>query len=71
MRAPSWKPNATTNRPPGLASVVPGEYFDSDRDLYRVEYVDGERAVIEDCRSGDLIASTIGELLRLDRLDRA
>jgi hypothetical protein len=32
-----------------------GAYLHSAQDLYRVEGVSGERALVEDCRSGNLI----------------
>jgi hypothetical protein len=43
-----------------------GAYLHSAQDLYRVEGVSGERALIEDCRSGKLIDVPLSELLRLE-----
>jgi hypothetical protein len=47
-------------------SVRIGAYLHSAQDLYRVEGVSGERALVEDCRSGDLIDVSWSELLRLE-----
>jgi hypothetical protein len=62
---------------PGLRSPAPvsepvsaGEYFHSERRLYRVEETDGERALIEDCLTGVLIDIDVGRLLDLDRVLR-
>jgi hypothetical protein len=35
--------------------IQPGDYFCSGRSLYRVEHLCGDRVLIEDCVSGDLI----------------
>lgn len=48
--------------------VDSGDYFCSGRRLYRVEQVVGARAVIEDCRTGDLFDVAIQDLLVLRRL---
>jgi hypothetical protein len=49
-----------------LQPINIGAYLHSARDLYRVEVVTGDRALIEDCRSGELIDVPLAELLRLD-----
>jgi hypothetical protein len=46
-----------------------GAYLHSARDLYRVEVVTGDRALIEDCRSGELTDVPLAELLRLDPVE--
>ena len=43
----------------------PGDYLRSERALYRVERVLGDRAVIEDCRTELLIDISVTELLAL------
>lgn len=48
-----------------------GDYFYSERALYWVEHVVGERALVEDCRTGGLIDVSASELLRLDRVNRS
>jgi hypothetical protein len=42
-----------------------GDYFCSERDLYRVEQVVDEQALIEDCRTGTLIDVPVSELFKL------
>ncbi len=45
--------------------VRAGDYVASERDLYRVEHVRGQRVLLEDCRSGDLVdidAREVGSL---------
>jgi len=43
----------------------PGDYLCSDRALYRVERVVGDRALIEDCKTEALLDVSIAELLAL------
>jgi hypothetical protein len=50
--------------------VRPGEYFHSQRDLFRVERCDDGRALVEDCRTGELIDIDLGNLVRLSRVRR-
>jgi hypothetical protein len=38
----------------------------SQRDLYRVEHVRGQRVLLEDCRSGDLVDIDARELSTLE-----
>jgi len=47
-----------------LEPVRIGAYLHSARDLYRVEALNGEYALIEDCRSGNLIDMPLRELRR-------
>jgi hypothetical protein len=41
------------------------DYYSSDTDLYRVEHVARGRAVLEDCRTGALLAVSLAYLERL------
>jgi hypothetical protein len=63
------RPNVTKSTE--LSSVGVGDYMCSERDLYRIEQLGGERALLEDCRSGDLIDVSLPELLELRRVKRA
>jgi hypothetical protein len=47
----------------------PGEYFADERDLFRVERIFGDRALIEDCRTGVLLDIAVRELLRLRHVE--
>ena len=49
-------------------AVTLGDYFCTARDLYHVEHVAGDHALVEDCRSGELVDIPLDELLRLTRL---
>jgi hypothetical protein len=53
------------------APVGVGDYFCTERALFRVEHAAGERVLVEDCRSGDLIDVSAAELLELKRVERA
>jgi hypothetical protein len=59
--------------PPALAPDLPrpGDYLCSERALYRVERMLGDRALIEDCKTESLIDVTIDELLALKPVRRA
>ena len=48
--------------------VRQGDYFCSARELYHVEHVADGHALLEDCRSGDLVDVPIARLLKLTRL---
>jgi hypothetical protein len=50
------------NRTVAVEPVRIGAYLHSARDLYRVEALNGEYALIEDCRSGDLIDMPLRDL---------
>ena len=56
--------------PSGPQPVLPGEYFHSERALFRVERCDDGRALIEDCRTGELIDIELTNLLSLARVRR-
>jgi hypothetical protein len=49
-----------------LHHVDVGDYFCSERDLYRVEQIVEGHALVEDCRSGALIDMPLAELLTLE-----
>jgi hypothetical protein len=55
---------------PATAPVHPGEYFHSERALFRVERCDEGRALVEDCRTGELVDLELRSLLKLNRLRR-
>lgn len=64
------KPAATTlTLPP--AGVARGDYLCSERDLYYVEHLSPERALLEDCRTGTLLDLSIADLERLRPVSRA
>ena len=46
--------------------VRAGDYVASERDLYRVEHMRGQRVLLEDCRSGDLVDIDAHELSSLE-----
>jgi hypothetical protein len=72
MKVRSRTAGAAETRPsaPEGGRARPGDYFHSQRDLYRVESCGGERALIEDCRTGVLIDIEIRRLLELDPVRR-
>jgi hypothetical protein len=47
----------------------PGDYYAAERELFRVERIFGDRALIEDCRSEALLDITLRELSRLRRIE--
>lgn len=53
-------------RPP--ARVHAGEYFSTDRDLYRVEEIHGEFALIEDCRTEMVLELAVSEIVAMNRV---
>lgn len=63
---PEVGPGEAAGRMSALQAVRIGAYLHSARDLYRVEVVTGERALIEDCRSGELFDVALSELLSLE-----
>jgi hypothetical protein len=62
-----------TARPAPLAlqaePVRAGDYLCSDRDLFRVERVLDDRALIEDCRTEVLIDVSLDQLATLERVE--
>ena len=40
---------------PAQPSIEAGEYFSTDRELYRVERIVADRVLLEDCRTETLI----------------
>lgn len=60
---------ATRSRPPAPDFALSvGAYLCSERDLYCVEHLGEERAVVEDCRTGRLVDVSLMELSRLQRV---
>jgi hypothetical protein len=51
--------------------INPGDYFISDRQLYRVEHIARQRVLIEDCRSGELLDIDRNACVALERLKRS
>ena len=62
MKAP--KTDTTIEALP-TTEAVPGDYLCSERDLYYVEHVGPQRALLEDCRTGTLLDVSIAEVQRL------
>jgi hypothetical protein len=52
------------------ADISPGEYFHSERALFCVERCDYGRALVENCRTGELLDVAAEYLLRLHRVER-
>jgi hypothetical protein len=46
-----------------------GDYLCSERELYHVEQIGSERAMIEDCRTGELMDALIADLSQLRHVD--
>ena len=51
-----------------LAPLHPGDYYCTERDLYRVEELHGDFALIEDCRSEIVLDVAVSEILTMDRV---
>ena len=47
-----------------MASVRAGEYYRTDRDLYHVEEVHGDFALVEDCRTELVLEVAVSEILQ-------
>jgi hypothetical protein len=45
-----------------------GDYYSTERDLYRIEEVHGEFALIEDCRTEIVLEVAVSEILGMDRV---
>lgn len=58
----SLSPAMTSPAKRTVEHVRIGAYLHSRRDLYRVEAVNGDYALMEDCRSGELIDMPLREL---------
>jgi hypothetical protein len=50
------------------APIQAGEYYCTRRDLYRIEDVHGEFALIEDCRTEMVLEVAVSEILTMDRV---
>jgi hypothetical protein len=53
------------------ALVRPGDYYSTERDLFYVERVYGDFALLEDCRDGSAIEVSIDEVLLMSQVRRA
>ena len=75
MRITRWSTQPLGSLPVRpAAAVVPiavGDYLCSERELYRVEQIGSEHAVIEECRTGELIDTRIADLSSLGRVNRS
>jgi hypothetical protein len=49
-------------RRPAPRSVAAGDYVESAGRLYRIEYVRGDRVLLEDCRTGDFYDAGVAEV---------
>jgi len=58
----------TTADPP--ASPKPGDYLSSEHELYRVERIQGDRAMLEDCLTEALVDLPIAGLNELNPVRR-
>jgi hypothetical protein len=58
----------TTSRPHDRPR--PGDYLCSERELYRIERVQGDRALLEDCKTDALVDLPISELGELKPVRR-
>ena len=58
----------TTDGP--QVSPQPGDYLSSEHELYRVERIQGERAMLEDCLTEALVDLPISELNELNPVRR-
>lgn len=52
------------------AEFESGDYFCTDRDLFRVEEVVGDHVLVENCRDGELVDVPCSDLRRLRRVER-
>jgi hypothetical protein len=50
------------------AALHPGDYYRTERDLYRIEELHGDFALIEDCRSEIVLDVAVSEILTMDRV---
>jgi len=55
--------------PGALRPVCEGDYFCSERDLFRIEQLMRDHALVEDCRTGDLFDLPVGDLAALQRVE--
>ena len=46
--------------------LAAGDYVHSERDLYCIEQVGPKRAVVEDCKTGELVAFPVPYLMLLE-----
>ncbi|HEX2127608.1 MAG TPA: hypothetical protein VHF58_00145 [Solirubrobacterales bacterium] len=58
-------------RPEADVDVEPGDYFSTERELYRVERVVGDRVLLEDCRTEALIEVGVDQVLGMKPVNRS
>jgi hypothetical protein len=54
-----------------VARFGPGDYVRAARNLYYVEHIGEIYAVLEDCRTGELLHVSIADLVELELVQRA
>ena len=61
---------STVTLAPAIAPppVHTGDYYRTERDLYRVEELHGKFALIEDCRTETVLELAVSEILTMDRV---
>ena len=50
------------------APIHTGDYYRTERDLYRVEELHGKFALIEHCRTETVLELAVSEILHMDRV---
>jgi len=73
MRITRWSISPVASQPEG-PTVTPsplrtGDYLCSERELYHVEQVGSEHAMIENCRTGELIDARVADLSLMRRVN--
>ena len=53
---------------PPPAELRSGDYYCTRRDLYRVEEIHGEFALIEDCRTEFVLDIAVSEIMSMERV---
>ena len=66
MPAGAMQPIPLAVQPQISPGVEPGEYFCTDRELYRVERLVDDRVLLEDCRTDALIEVGIEQVLDMN-----
>jgi hypothetical protein len=73
MRITRWRDSPVASEPEGptvtLTPIGVGDYLCSERELYHVEQVGSEHAMIENCRTGELIDALVADLSLLRRVN--
>ena len=71
MGNPGGELAATGRSSDPVLEVKVGDYLCSERDLFCVEQLGSEQALLEDCRTGALVDMPLRELLLLRRVRAA